>query len=148
MAKRVDPVTTEQKRNAARTTALRRLREAHRADWNRLLKAELDKVGVEWTPPPTEEEKAAQTVLELLEKFPDLRHRVANRKAQAILGELRGSPLDAVPVPPGEELTNAALRESSPGNPLVNPDPKLPADPVLGKDGPDPAEDVTRNDYA
>lgn len=125
MAKRVDPVTPEQKRNAARTTALRRLRELHRADWNRLLKAELEKVGVKWTPPPTEEEKAAQTIRELVSKFPSLRTQALDLGLAAALG-----------VP------------EVPGTPLEDPDPALPGDPVIGKDGPDPALDVTRNDFA
>lgn len=114
--------TLDQKKAAARNVAFRRLREAHREDWNRLLKAEFEKVGVEWTPPPTEEEKAQQTIVELLEKFPTLRRSWLPSK---------GSP------------------ELSPPDPDSLPEePKLPADPVLGRDGPDPAEDTTRNDYA
>lgn len=130
MAKKVDPVTLEQKRNAARTTALRRLREAHREDWNRLLKAELDKAGIEWTPPPTEEEKALGEVLERLGKFPELWGKLTGETSRPDLGPDKQYPTKGEPW--------ADYPKETP-----------PADPVLGKGGsPDPAEDITRNDYA
>lgn len=67
-------LTPEQKRTRAYSAAQRRLRDAHRGDFNTFLGEELGKFGIEWQPPKTEEQKAQETITNLLAAFPSLRN--------------------------------------------------------------------------
>lgn len=54
------------------TTAMTRLREAHPAEFNQLRQAAAKELGIEWTPRPTDEEKAREQMQALLAKYPGL----------------------------------------------------------------------------
>lgn len=64
-------------KRAAYSKATTRLRDAHRDEFNDLLKEEMASAGIEWSPRPTEEQKAEQEIAELLTKFPELKNRFA-----------------------------------------------------------------------
>lgn len=64
--------TDQQKKNAAYGAAVARLKADHRDEYNALVAEEMLKVGIEWIPRPTEEEKAAAAVAEIYAKFPNL----------------------------------------------------------------------------
>lgn len=66
------PETEQEKQKAAYVNATRRLREDHRENFNKLRIEEADKLGVKWTPKPTEEEKAAEQLARLIETYPHL----------------------------------------------------------------------------
>lgn len=59
--------------------ATKKLRDAHRDEFNRLYQAEAKAMGLEWTPRPTASEKARAQLLSLLEEHPDLAAEVADR---------------------------------------------------------------------
>jgi len=147
MAKKEEPeLTREQKFSAARNTALRHLREKYRKEWNALLKLELAKAGItDWTPPLTEEERAQQTIIGLLEQFPSLRRSWLPSPGTPLAGESPGRTGW-----PNVQQTNSPELPPDPDSlPVSEPPASAPPDPVLTKKGePDPAEDVTRNDYA
>jgi hypothetical protein len=75
-----DTTTTEDKAGSDRDDALRksyanaskRLREENLDRFNALRVEEAKKLGVEWTPPKTEREKAQEKMAALLAEFPDL----------------------------------------------------------------------------
>jgi hypothetical protein len=62
----------EAKRKAY-SAATTRFRKENPSEWNRVLKDEYAKVGIEWNPKPTEEERAAAEIERLLAEHPDLR---------------------------------------------------------------------------
>lgn len=57
--------------------AQKRLREAHRDEFNAFMKEEAKALGVDWSPKPTEAEKAAAEMEALLTAHPELRERFA-----------------------------------------------------------------------
>lgn len=63
--------------------ATSRLRTEHREDFHRLYAEEATKRGVEWTPPKTAEEKAADELRELLSRFPHLAEQVVVEEEQS-----------------------------------------------------------------
>lgn len=65
-------MTETDPKRAAYSAATARLRDAHRDDFNALLKEEMASRGIEWAPRPTEEQKAEREVAELFAKYPDL----------------------------------------------------------------------------
>jgi hypothetical protein len=56
--------------------ASKRLREAHRAEFNQFMAEESKALGYEWKPKPTDEEKAAEQLAALLAAHPSLREQV------------------------------------------------------------------------
>jgi hypothetical protein len=56
--------------------ATRRLREAHRAEFNALMQEEAKGLGLDWKPKPTDAEKAAAQVAALLAAHPELREQM------------------------------------------------------------------------
>lgn len=48
------------------------LREAHRPEFNELMKVKAKDLGVEWSPKPTSAEKAAETLRQILAEHPEL----------------------------------------------------------------------------
>lgn len=83
MSDNIPTETTEVKDDASKSAvysrATTRLRKENVAAWNAILKDEYAKVGIEWNPKPTEEEKAAAEVERLLAAHPDLIERFAQR---------------------------------------------------------------------
>lgn len=67
------PKTDDQKKRDARRAAERALREAHAEEFRALLEAEHEARGVEYRPRLSEEEKAEQTVKDLLAQFPQIK---------------------------------------------------------------------------
>lgn len=59
--------------------ATTRLREEHRAEFDALYSQEAEALGVDYTPKPTPEQKAAAEIDDLLERFPTLRDRFTER---------------------------------------------------------------------
>lgn len=57
---------------ASYAEATKQLREKHRDEFNQLRKELAAEAGVDWTPEPTEEEKAAKIIADLLVQHPDL----------------------------------------------------------------------------
>lgn len=57
------------------SAASSRLRDAHLDEFNRLRQEEAKNRGHDWTPPPTEEQKAAAELESILERHPGLRDR-------------------------------------------------------------------------
>ena len=75
------PDTTEtegDKKKRAYSKATTRLRAENPALWNAVLKDEYAKVGINWDPKPTEEEKAKAQIESLLQAHPDLRSVLAH----------------------------------------------------------------------
>lgn len=78
-AKTPEVETTVDKAGAQRRAygaATATLREKHREEFNTLMKAECAALGVEWSPRPTEAEKAKQALDALLAAHPELREQV------------------------------------------------------------------------
>lgn len=69
MADETDSKTKIRKAYGAATT---RLRDAHRDEFNRLMKAEAEALGVEWSPRLSAEEKAEKDLIALLAQHPTL----------------------------------------------------------------------------
>jgi hypothetical protein len=65
----------------AYSAATTRLRDEFRQRFNELLIEEMGKRGVNWSPRPTEEQKAEQEVADLLARFPELREKFLNANA-------------------------------------------------------------------
>lgn len=65
------------KKRQAYANAEKALRERHQDEFRTLVKAEAQKLGVEYNFRPTAEERAAQEMRALLAKFPALREQVA-----------------------------------------------------------------------
>jgi hypothetical protein len=61
--------------------ATTRLREQHRDDFNNFLVEENGKRGISWQPRKTDEEKAAETLKQILIDFPDLAKQVPQQDA-------------------------------------------------------------------
>jgi hypothetical protein len=59
------------------SAATTRLREAHLDEFNALRQEEAKNRGVDWTPPPTEEQKAAAELEAIFERHPHLREKYA-----------------------------------------------------------------------
>lgn len=71
---------SEARKTALRTAygqATKRLREAHREEFNTLYSEAAKENGVEWSPRPTEEQQAEALFDDLLVKYPQLRERVS-----------------------------------------------------------------------
>lgn len=56
--------------------ATKRLREAHRDEFNQFMQAEAKTLGIEWSPKPTDEQKAATQLAALLADYPGLREQM------------------------------------------------------------------------
>lgn len=68
------------------------LRERHREEFNTLYQKFLAAVGIEWTPRPTPEQLALETITKLLMDFPGLAERLAETLAGEVQdGELGGA---------------------------------------------------------
>lgn len=76
-------LTRQQALNKAYSAASARLREEHRKQFDALYVEEAAKLGVEYKPKPTEEEKAEQQLRELLAQHPNLRSKIAPATAEA-----------------------------------------------------------------
>lgn len=74
--------TAEEKESAAKreahSRATTRLRNEYRVRLNEITKEEMKARGIDWNPKPTEEEKAAAQVAELLAAHPSLRDQFAS----------------------------------------------------------------------
>ena len=68
--------TTADNKKKAYSKATTRLRAENPALWNAILKDEYAKVGIDWDPRPTDEEKAAAEIERLLATHPNLRSRL------------------------------------------------------------------------
>lgn len=77
-----DKRTDAEKRRAAYTAGERRLREAHREEFLGLVKQEAERLGVEYVPRKTEEEKAEEALNALLSAHPGLAAKVAGQQQQ------------------------------------------------------------------
>lgn len=62
--------------SAARSAAAATLRQNHHEEYNDLLVREAKARGIEWSPRPTKEERAAQEMYRLLRDYPELAERV------------------------------------------------------------------------
>lgn len=71
----VDADTESALKRDAHSKATTRLREEYRQRLNEITKEEMTKRGIDWSPRPTEEEKAAKQVAELLAAHPNLREQ-------------------------------------------------------------------------
>lgn len=60
-----------------------RLREAHRPEFNEYMAEEAKALGIDWSPKPTEEQKAAQQLHALLAAHPHLREAMQEQEAEA-----------------------------------------------------------------
>jgi len=83
MTAQPDSATPEQtdanKRRQAYTVATTRLREAHRDEFNKFQQEEAARLGIDWKPRPTEQEKAAATLQRIIREFPDLAEKVTTQ---------------------------------------------------------------------
>lgn len=74
--------TPEERESAAKreahSRATTRLRNEYRTRLNEITKEEMKARGIDWSPKPTEEEKAAAQVAELLAAHPSLRDQFAS----------------------------------------------------------------------
>jgi hypothetical protein len=80
-------VTTENARGAnkalqARNAATAALIEAHQDEWNDRMASECEARGIVWNRPLTPEQRAANDIAVLLEKFPHLREQIASGEVQ------------------------------------------------------------------
>jgi hypothetical protein len=66
------------KKNAY-SAATTQLRQAHQDEFNNLMRAECADRGVEWSPRPTERDRAREQVAQLLATFPDLAEEFASQ---------------------------------------------------------------------
>lgn len=66
----------KEKLRAAYGKATTSLRENHRDEFNKLYSEHAAELGVEWSPRPSEEQKAEQQFEDLLTNFPHLRERL------------------------------------------------------------------------
>lgn len=73
--------TTDKDRSAAYSEAIAALRDKHREEFNVLLQASYASRGIQWTPRPTESQKALATIRELLTQFPSIRDVLADEEA-------------------------------------------------------------------
>lgn len=73
--------TDSKDRSGAYSEAIGALREKHRDEFNALLQGAMAKRGIEWTPRPTESQKALATIRELLEQYPSIRDVLADEAA-------------------------------------------------------------------
>ena len=73
--------TDNSTRSAAYSEAVAALREKHRDEFNVLLQASYAKRGIEWTPRPTESQRALATIRELLTQFPSIRDVILDEEA-------------------------------------------------------------------
>jgi hypothetical protein len=71
-----EPLTREAALRKAYSLATKRLREAHQDEFNGLYTAEAKKLGHEWTPRPSDEQKAVEELDTILAKFPHLKERL------------------------------------------------------------------------
>lgn len=60
----------------AYTAATAKLRDEHRAHFNSLMQVEAKRLGVNWKPRPTSEERAREDLRQMLADSPDLREYV------------------------------------------------------------------------
>lgn len=60
------------------------LRERHREEFNTLYQKYLAAVGIEWTPRPTPEQVALDTITKLLGEYPGLAERLAETLAREV----------------------------------------------------------------
>lgn len=60
--------------------ATARVRDNHRDEFNRFYQEEAEKRGLDWKPKLTAEQKAEQTLLDLLDEFPHLSERLRGRQ--------------------------------------------------------------------
>lgn len=72
-----EALTRDQALRKAYGLATKRLREAHREEFDGLYGAEAKALGHEYTPKPTAEQKAAEELDTILAKFPALKSRLA-----------------------------------------------------------------------
>lgn len=84
---------------ASYQSALKRLREEHIDRFNALRVEEAQKRGIEWTPPKTERDKAAEKMAALLAEFPDLAETVTAPAAASTPGEAQTVPDTRIPDP-------------------------------------------------
>ena len=73
--------TDAQIRSAAYSEAIAALRDKHRDEFNVLLQESYAKRGIEWTPRPTESQKALATIRELLTQYPSIRDVLMDEEA-------------------------------------------------------------------
>ena len=77
-----ETTTEPDPKRAAYSAATTRLRDEQREAFNVLLKEEMAKRGIEWSPKPDEKQKAEQQVADLFEKYPDLRVKFTEAAAE------------------------------------------------------------------
>lgn len=63
-------------------TASQELREEHRGEFNERYAAAAQRLGVDWSPRPSEEQRAEQQFEQLLTDYPHLRERIAEEPAE------------------------------------------------------------------
>ena len=68
--------TVEQRKSRAYNKAFKRLREAHKADWDTFINEEYEAEGLEYKPRLTPKQRAQKTIEGLLAEYPDLRDEV------------------------------------------------------------------------
>lgn len=68
--------TEQETKRKAYSRATTRLRNENPTLWNEVLKDEYAKVGIEWEPKPTEEQKAKAQIEALLAAHPELRTQI------------------------------------------------------------------------
>lgn len=77
----IDPATKDKLLSQAYTAAQARLREENKDRFNTLYAEEAKKRGIDWQPRKSKEEQALDQVVELLEQFPVLAEKLADRLA-------------------------------------------------------------------
>lgn len=76
MASKTDQPTVEQRKSRAYNKAFRRLREAHKADWETFISEEYQTEGLEYRPRLTPKQRAQKTIEDLLAEYPELKDEV------------------------------------------------------------------------
>jgi len=77
-----DSKTRDQLMSQAYGVAQRRLREAHKPEFDGYYSEECAARGIEWTPKKTKEEAALDSILDLLGEYPGLSEALAERLVQ------------------------------------------------------------------
>lgn len=65
----------------AYTTASKDLRTAHQDEFNRYYQQRLAELGIEWTPRKSKQDQALDQIVTLLDEYPDLATKLAERLA-------------------------------------------------------------------
>lgn len=76
MASKTDQPTVEQRKSRAYNKAFKRLREAHKADWETFIGEEYQTEGLEYRPRLTPKQRAQKTIEDLLAEYPELKDEV------------------------------------------------------------------------